>query len=71
MKPRQRIEIPGHWAQRDRYLEAIAKATGFQTVNRLLEHVAWEIASIRGKKNLPARFYRALSSFHEIANRKS
>lgn len=67
---RERIEIPGHWQRRDRHLHAIAKATGFQTVNRLLEHVAWEVASIRGKKNLPARFYRALCQFHEESQRK-
>ena len=58
---RDAIEIPGDWQMRDRHLYALAKKTGFKTVNRLLAHVAYELSAVR----TPADFYRACSLFHD------
>lgn len=64
---RERLEIPGDWAGRDRALEKLAKATGFQTINRLMAHVAYEVAHCKS----PAVFYRALAQFFEMSRKKS
>lgn len=65
-KKETNIEIPGDWIARDRHLQKLATATGFRTVNKLLTHVAYEVAACK----TPANFYRALSQFFETANRK-
>jgi hypothetical protein len=57
---RQRIELPGDWQKHDRHLHALAEKTGFKTVNRLLRHVANELAALR----TPAEFYRACATLH-------
>lgn len=59
------IEIPGDWQRRDRHLTKLAAVTGFQTVNRLLSHMAYEISHCR----TPSQLYRGLSSFYESARR--
>jgi hypothetical protein len=63
---RQRLEIPGDWHGRDRFLYALVKKTGFLSVNQLLTHVAYEMRVIK----TPAKFYRALAQFHEVARKK-
>lgn len=64
---RERLEIPGDWHGRDRALDRLAKATGFLTVNRLLTHVAYEVAHCKS----PAIFYRALAQFVEMSRKKT
>lgn len=60
------IEIPGDWTGRDKRLHALAQKTGFQTVNRLLTHLAYEASHCKD----PATFYRACAQFAEHAQRK-
>jgi hypothetical protein len=63
---RERIEIPGDWTRRDRALYQLAQDTGFGTINRLLAHVAYEVAHCKS----PAVFYRALANFHEMTRKR-
>lgn len=64
---RDRLEIPGDWAGRDRHLSKLARLTGFQTVNRLMTHVAYEVSYCKS----PAVFYRALAQFFEMSRKKA
>lgn len=63
---RERIEIPGDWKGADKRLYALAKATGFQTVNRLMSHVRYEVSYAKS----PAVFYRALAQFAEMSRKR-
>jgi hypothetical protein len=64
---RERLEIPGDWIGRDRALLKLAQQTGFLTINRLLTHVAYEVAYCKS----PAVFYRALAQFFEMSRKRS
>lgn len=66
MNHRERIRLPGDWNGRDRKLTALAAKTGFRSINLLLSFVAYEVAHCK----TPAKLYRALSAFHEIARKK-